>query len=368
MDSKKKIFFLLYSMHVGGVEKSLVNLLTVIPRDKYDIHVGLVHPEGDLLSLLPSDVTIHSITDISKCWQALKASIFAIMGEHLRNGQWASAFWIFISYLICKLQSSYLWWTNYLLKDSYGLEDYFDIAVAYAGPAIDIDYYVCNIIKADKKVGWVHFDISKIGIDKKAIKKLYSQYSRIFVVSEQARGIFVRMFPEFEDKVKVFHNVVSPIQIMRQALAGETFADNFEGSRILTVGRMSSEKGQRIAIQALKILVDKGICLRWYFIGDGAEMEKCKSDVCCLGLFDHVKFLGMKTNPYAYMRDCDVYMQPSRHEGFCITLAEALCFDHPIVATDFTGAREQLIGRKNGIVVGMDAKDIAIGIELALSL
>ena len=62
------------------------------------------------------------------------------------------------------------------------------------------------------------------------------------------------------------------------------------------------------------------------------------------------------------MKDCDIYVQPSRHEGYCITLAEALCFNNPIVATDFTGANEQLKNRKNGVVVGMKAQDIADGI------
>ena len=66
------------------------------------------------------------------------------------------------------------------------------------------------------------------------------------------------------------------------------------------------------------------------------------------------------------MRDCDIYMQPSRHEGFCITLAEALCFGNPIVATDFTGARDQLKERGNAFVVGMSVEDIIEGIEKAL--
>ena len=97
-------------------------------------------------------------------------------------------------------------------------------------------------------------------------------------------------------------------------------------------------------------------------------MENCKDDAERMGITDKVIFLGTKTNPYAFMRDCDIYMQPSRHEGFCITLAEALCFSNPIVSTDFTGAREQLKERKNSIVVGMEPEDIAKGVEVALQL
>ena len=112
---------------------------------------------------------------------------------------------------------------------------------------------------------------------------------------------------------------------------------------------------------------EKGYDIRWYFVGEGSDLEHCKNEVDRLGLSKEVVFLGIQTNPYAYMRDCDIYMQPSRHEGFCITLAEALCFSNPIVATNFTGAQEQLLGRENGFVVGMSAEEIAEGIEKAFT-
>ena len=73
--------------------------------------------------------------------------------------------------------------------------------------------------------------------------------------------------------------------------------------------------------------------------------------------------LGTKTNPYGYMRDCNIYMQPSRHEGYCITLAEARSFDVPIVATNFTGAMEQLSSHTKSAVTAMSPEDMANGIE-----
>lgn len=66
------------------------------------------------------------------------------------------------------------------------------------------------------------------------------------------------------------------------------------------------------------------------------------------------------------MRDCDIYVQPSRHEGYCITLAEARVFPNPIVATDFVGAKEQLATRRNGIVTGFSEMELAEGIARAL--
>lgn len=367
MEVKKKIFFLLYSMNVGGVEKSLVNLLSVLPREKYDIHVGLVHQEGGLLPYLPSDVTIHHISDIQEHWDELKNPPLQTIRTYIQTGRVIKAPLALIVYLVCKIQGSFMGWTKYILKDTKGLEEIFDLVVAYAGPSSDIDYYICHKIQAKKKIGWIHFDISKFGIDRKMVRQLYGQYERIFVVSETGSQIFGQTFPQFKDKTEVFHNIVSPLQIRELATTGESFQDDYKGIRILTVGRISQEKGQFVAIQALQFLKDKGYHVRWYLIGEGSDLERCRNEVDRLEISEDVVFLGTKTNPYAYMRDCDIYMQPSRHEGFCITLAEALCFGNPIVATDFTGAREQLKERENGFVDGMSAKDIAEGIEKALN-
>lgn len=354
-------------MNVGGVEKSLINLLSVLPREKYDIHVGLVHQEGGLLPYLPSDVTIHHISDIQEHWDELKNPPLQSIKSYIQTGRLIKAISALIVYLICKIQGSFMGWTQYILKETKGLEETFDLAVAYAGPTSDIDYYICNKIQAKTKLGWVHFDVSKFWIDRKMVQQLYGQYKRIFVVSETGKTIFDQIFPQFNDKTEVFHNIVSPSQIKELATSGESFQDDFKGKRILTVGRISPEKGQFVAIQALKTLKEKGYDIRWYFVGEGTDLERCKNEVVRLGLSKDVVFLGAITNPYAYMRDCDIYMQPSRHEGFCITLAEALCFSNPIVATNFTGAQEQLLGRENGFVVGMIAEEIAEGIEKALT-
>lgn len=354
-------------MNIGGVEKSLINLLSVLPREKYDIHVGLFYQEGELLAYLPSDVTIHHISDIQEHWDELKTPPFQTIKTYIQTGRLIKALFALVVYVICKIQGSFGGWTQYILKDTKGLEDVFDLAVAYAGPSSDIDYYICKKVQAKKKIGWIHFDISKFGIDRKMVRQLYDQYERICVVSETGKQIFDQTFPQFKDKTEVFHNIVSPSQIKELAKSGESFLDEFTGKRILTVGRISPEKGQFVAIQALKTLKEKGYDIRWYFIGEGNDLEHCKNEVDRLGLSDDIVFFGTKTNPYAYMRDCDIYMQPSRHEGFCITLAESLCFDNPIVATDFTGAREQLKERENGFVVGMSSEDIAEGVGKALA-
>lgn len=364
--NRKSIFFLLYSMNVGGVEKSLINLLSVLPQEIYDVHVGLVHPEGDFLSFLPTGVSLHHVTDISDHWEELNKPPLHTIFNFLLSGRILKSLYALIVYLICKLRGSFMGWVQYVLKDTKGIERLYDIAVAYAGPSSDVDYYICNKVCANKKIGWIHFDVDKVGRDSKLINKLYCNYEQIVAVSESCRIKFTNAFPQFEEKTIVYNNIVSPKLILSQAENANTFKTSSCSKKLLTVGRISKEKGQIVAIDALRILVGKGYDVVWYFVGDGNDRKACEQKALNLGVMERAVFLGTQTNPYGYMRDCDVYVQPSRYEGYCVTILEALCFNSPIVATNFTSINEQLQDRENGYVVGMSAEEIADGIEKAL--
>ena len=349
-------------MNVGGVERALLGLLSIIPLDQYEVHVGLLRKEGDFIDYLPKEVIVHEINCYEKNWELIQnPPILGIKGL-LRQGNLIEAFVQLLIYIQYKIVPDRYWFYKYIVRKEPSLPYVFDLAVSFAGPSSMIDYYVCEKVVAKKKCGWIHFDVSKINIDKRVIERLYKRFEKIFVVSETGKEIFDKLFPQFTDKTTLFHNVVSQKQIVGMAQNGPTFNDNFDGKRILTVGRISEEKGQRVAIDALKILLNKGHKVKWYFVGEGSDRDCCELLAAEYGIRDKVVFLGLQTNPYGYMRDCDVYVQPSRHEGFCITLAEALCFGNPIVATNFTGAEEQLRFRKNGIITAMSSEDIVSGV------
>ena len=358
----KRIFFLLHSMNVGGVEKSLLSLLSVMPLDRYEVHVGLIHKEGGFLTSLPNEVIVHEVTCYEKYWDLINDPPLWNIKKMLKDGHYVDAFVHLFLYLHYKLTSTRYWFYKYILRNEPQFPIEFDLAVSFAGPSQMMDYYICEKVRAKKKCGWIHFDVSKFEIDKIMSKALYKNYDRIFIVSEAGKTIFDKLFPSLAHKTAIFHNIVSKEQITKMALCGHSFDDDFKGKRVLTVGRISEEKGQREAIDALRILLNKGYNLKWYFVGDGVDREYCEQLVKEYGIENNVVFLGTHTNPYGYMRDCDVYVQPSRHEGFCITLAEALCFNKPIVATNFTGATEQLKNRMNSIVVGPSVDEIANGI------
>ena len=364
----KKILFLVYDMNVGGVEKSLLNLLSALSSNQYEIHVGMVHKRGGFMESLPSGVIIHEIKCYSQNWRLIndpprKVIRQLLLSVHIKDALLNLFFWIDF-----KLTHNRIRFFNYLLKNEPVFPESFDLAVSFAGPSQMLDYYVCKKVEAKKKCAWIHFDISKVAIDKGMIARLYKQLDKIFIVSWEGKKIFDYYFPQFSGKTEVFYNIVTQDQVLKFANIGPSYDDTFDGKRILTVGRISEEKGQRLAVLALKILIGNGINVKWVFVGDGKERGYCEKLAHDLGIEGFVSFLGTQINPYGYMKDCDVYVQPSRHEGFCITLLEASCFRMPIVATDFTGAVEQLKDRPNGIITSMQVDAIVRGILKAFEI
>ena len=357
---KKQLFFLLYSMSVGGVEKAFLGLLSTITPEKYEVHVGFLQRKGGFLDLLPQWVIVHEC--FCGVWDIVNQPPLVMVKSFIKQGHFFEAFVHLFLYIIYKATGDRTAFYRFVLRNDPKIDIIFDEAYAYAGPSSMLDFYVCRKINAKKRYGWVHFDILKNGIDKIITRRLYKNYETIYVVSETAKQHFDSVFPEFKERTQVRYNIIPVDKIHLYAEFAPTFTDEFLGKRILTVGRMSKEKGQDVTIQALKILLEEGYNIKWYYVGDGNLRKQCERLAEEHGVKDCVAFLGTQTNPYGYMRDCDIYVQPSRHEGYCITLAEARCFTAPIVATNFTGAEEQLKTYPQSIVTGMDAEDIADGI------
>ena len=145
--------------------------------------------------------------------------------------------------------------------------------------------------------------------------------------------------------------MISTAKIEELAMEQVDFDLNYKGAKIVTIGRLSYEKGQDLAIKVLARLIEEGEDVKWYCIGEGKSRADYESMIKEYGVEEKFILLGAKKNPYPYIKQADLYIQTSRHEGFCLTLAEAKCLHRAIITTDFTGAEEQIIDGENGIIV-----------------
>lgn len=355
---KKKIIFMIINMNVGGTEKALLNMILEMPKDRYDITVLMLEEYGGFLSSIPREVRIEYLKGYNNIKGMLNEPPHIVFLDFLRKGKVVRAFNIMFLHLLSKFMRNRSVYFKYVLRNSNLIDDDYDVAIAYAGPMDFISYFVVNKIVAKKKVQWIHFDITKISFNKKFSSKIYNKFDKIFVVSSKARDRLIDIVPSIKQKTEVFPNIISKQLICCQAKEGKGFNDEFAGLRILTVGRLTDEKGQDIAIRVLARLISRGYKVKWYCVGEGASRKKYEKLIDEYNLKNKFVLLGMDSNPYPYIDQCDIYVQPSRHEGYCITLAEARCLCKAIVTTNFAGATEQIQDERTGLIVNADEHSI----------
>lgn len=355
---KKKVLFMVSSMNIGGVEKSLLSLLSVIPKDKYDVTILTLEKKGGFLGYIPSHIRIEEATWFKDIKPIIMESPQSTLKRYLAKGKlFKIPSFVYSYYKSKNTGDRYIYYKN-ILKSIPDNEEIYDVAIAYAGPTEIIDAYIGYKVNAKKKIGWIHFDISKHNINEKLYKTLYEKFNKIFVVSNEANKKLNEIIPNTVGKSEVLLNIISKDLVCNMASEEIDFDDKFDGIKIVTVGRLSREKGQDLAINALLKLKQDGYRVRWYCVGEGNARDEYEKLIKEKNLEGNFILLGANPNPYPYIKKSDIYVQTSRHEGYCLTLAEAKCLCKPIVTTNFIGAYEQIKNKINGFIVNQNEDDI----------
>jgi len=114
---------------------------------------------------------------------------------------------------------------------------------------------------------------------------------------------------------------------------------------------MRNSKRQDRLVYAAEYLKNKGYNFQLQIVGDGANYEMLKSMINEKKLFDVVKLVGLKTNPYPYIKNADYLVSSSYDEGYGIVIKEALLLKTRVISTDTLGPKEILEDGKYGIIV-----------------
>ena len=240
---------------------------------------------------------------------------------------------------------------------------HYDCAIAYHGMNAGCLTTVLYCINADKKVAWIHGDHPFVGKNQIDAEKVYQQFDRIFCVSPSMCERFLADFPSVANITDSYKNILSVTDI--QGLAHNQISEQFNSNylNIVTVGRISPEKGQDLIPETISRLKKLGLSLKWYLIGDGQDIERIRELCDKFAVQDDVFFLGLKQNPYPYIMHCDIYVQPSYTEGYCLTVCEAGILEKPIVLTEATAAAAGIWeDQMTAIVVKHSSEDLANGI------
>ena len=360
---KKKILFMVSSMNIGGVEKSLLSLLAVIPEEKYEITILTLDKKGGFLEYIPNNVKLIEAEWFKYIKPLIMDSPQNIIKRYIKNYEFLKIPSFIYSYFKSKKTNDRYIYYKHVLKSIPECKEKYDAAIAYAGPTEIIDAYISRKVKAEKKIAWVHFDISKHKINKKLYNNLYERFDKIFAVSNECKKKLDEIIPAVRNKSEVLFNIISEDLINEMSESYVDFDDNYKGIKIITVGRLSKEKGQDLAIKALSKLKKDRYDVKWYCIGEGNSRQEFEQLIKEYKLEENFLLLGATSNPYPYIKNADIYVQTSRHEGYCLTLAEAKALNKPIVTTDFIGAYEQIKNNENGIIVSCNENDLADAIR-----
>ena len=349
----KRILFVMMSLQSGGAEKSLVNLLNEMNPQKYEIDLLLFRKTGTFLSQVPSYVHICNIP----------AEINKLYGNMSQAGNLLGT--KIIGTLAAKVHESTpgaragYRWEHYYTKKIPMLTKQYDVAFAYiTGETM---FYTVEKVQANRKICFVHNDYKTANHPKKYDYRYFEKLDGIASISKLCCDVLEEEFPEFSDKIWCIENITSSAVIKKRAV--EFVPKEITGTNnILSVGRLMSQKGFDLAISAASILKKRNMDFHWYIVGDGELRKDLENQIENEGLQSEFTILGIKENPYPYIKACTIFAQTSRYEGKSVVLDEAKILAKPIVVTNYATVNDQIIDRREGIVVDITPEGIANGI------
>lgn len=345
MSNKKKIVVLHPWLIMGGEEKVLINMLNVLDYDKVEVTLWLLELGGVLEKNLTKNVNIKYLVYQD---HFPENSLNQLLKNCIKNKKFISAIRCLFYLILCSFISDPSKKEFYKLR-GYGYIDkeQYDLFIEYHCYRQDLLYWGLTRFKAKKRAIWLHGpDYLKPEPDLRRFA--YNKYDKIYAVSEAVKELFVTRYPELSPKTGIFYNIQDVDDILKKAEA-QCDVDLLHPA-IVTVGRVQEQKGMDRIPECMKILLDDGYDVHWYIVGDGCERETIESECEAIGVSGNVHFLGEKQNPYPYMKNADIYAQPSRREGYCTTTFEAKILKKPIVVTDVSGMREQFTDGETAII------------------
>lgn len=332
---KKKILIINNNMHIGGVQKALVNLLKSV-HDKYDITLALFYPGGELLKEIPGDVRVISI---GSAYRFLGMTKYDVQNRPLLK--LTRSFFAAVSRLTGRDTAISLMALGQKKLTGY------DVAISYLHDASDKAFYggcndfVLSHTDAPLRCTFLHCDYLNCGANTSANRRRYERFDLIAACSAGCRDAFVKALPDLANRTVVVQNCQDYEAIRGLA---EIAPVQFPADRvnIVTVARLGREKGVPRAIEAFAKLGKTAQSYHYYIVGDGAERPVVEALIRQYGLEDKVTLLGEMVNPYGHMKAADLLLLPSVSEAAPMVIGEAACLGTPILSTWTTSAKDMV--------------------------
>lgn len=354
-----KTLIVINNLGCGGAQKSLISLLNELTMQQMEIDLLVLNQKDVFFDQIPAWINqIGSVAEIS--------AMHSSFGEGFKTiGSKAVCLKMLLAKCLYKISKNpqydtvqNLWnvWKRFVPMQS----KKYDLAISYVDGFSN--YYVMDKVVATKKILWIHNEYEKLSYNSEYDRAYFNKADRLVTISERCVKSLEKVFPECSSKIRMLYNISSTKMIWQ--LAEKNYPDEYRGKKniLVSIGRLNTQKGFDLAIQAAKIIEEKGVEFTWFIIGEGEDEQMLREQIKKERLNDSVKLIGIRKNPYPYIRYADVFVQPSRYEGKSIVLDEAKILCKPIVVTDYTTVVDSITDGVNGRIVQFDPNAIANGI------
>lgn len=364
---KPRIFIAMHYMEIGGAETALVGLLNALNPARVDVDLFLYDHRGEMMQFIPEWV---NLLPQNPKYSVLERPIV----ELVKRGFWgiaAARLWAkWLSQKAYKRSGS-------KLENNGGLDKMskcttpllpkinqsvtYDLAISFLTP----HRIVAEKVKAKKKIAWIHTDYTRVWVDAEDELKVWQKYDFVASISGDVTNTFLQVFPSLAPKIVEIENILSPTFVRKRAELEDTDKEFRQTDKIslLSIGRYSEQKNYDNVPDICKRLINKTkLNIKWYIIGYGGDEALIRQKIKEAGMEEHVILLGKRSNPYPYIKACDIYVQPSRYEGKSVTVREAQMLCKPVVVTNYPTAPSQIHSGIDGVIVPMDNEGCAHGL------
>lgn len=296
----KKIAIFQQDLKMGGIQKSLLNLLNRM--DNYKIDLYLFNKGNFFEAELPSNVNIIYLKPFNKIYKLIPFNI------------------------VKKIKKI-------------NIKKEYDITIDFNGYSNECAIGALNA-KSKKTVIWCHNDIIikyknewKYRVLFNNFKSKYKYFDNIINVSEGAMNSFIDKTKIDCKKVIYIPNYINTKEIINKSLENIELELNESTYNLIAVGRICKQKGFDILINYMEKIIEKNKKINLYIIGDGPDKEKIQKIINKKNLQNYIFLLGGQANPYKYMSKMDGFILTSRYEGQGIVALEALTLGLDIFVT-----------------------------------
>ncbi len=301
----KRIAFFQDNLDVGGIQKSIMNLLRNFDYEHYRVDLYLSDKKSFWEVDFPKELHIKYLRHIPR-------------------------FYSFLPFDLAK---------NLVSLDFSDVTEPYDVAIDFNSYQFSCALGALTV-PAKRRVMWIHNNVRvklenewKYQVLWHYFKDKFKYYDEFVAVSQGVIEPFRECSGMYDKKYTVIQNTIDTREIYDKAAEELDFSVDGSKLNFVTMGRLCHQKGYDIMLDAFRELVERRDDVHLYIIGDGDKRMLLEYQRDSLGLTDYVTFLGQKTNPFVYMDKMDAFVSTSRYEGQPLNIMEARALGLPLYCT-----------------------------------